>query len=233
MTYTRRLKWDSDFFGYEIGRADIVNVNQFDVEKFKSESSKYKLVYVFSKEKISLEPFALVDEKVVFRKDNIDLLVPQPSGNRIVSFDRGRHDEQQMIDLALESGKYSRFNVDPNFQKNEYSRLYTEWILNSINGKLAFDVIVALANQQILGFTTIAKIDDDLADIGLVAVHPDARGRGVGTELIYAAIERARLANFKSIQVVTQSENIPACSLYRKAEFTVNDITHIYHYWNS
>ncbi|AKP52430.1 GNAT family N-acetyltransferase [Cyclobacterium amurskyense] len=232
MAKIERLNWDSDFFGYEVGRLDLINSDEFNVEKFISESSSFKLVYILSKKTIPYEFITLVDRKIIYRKDDISNVGYNSFKNRLISFDENLHDKKQLIELALASGIYSRYNIDSNFNNNEYTKLYTRWILNSINKEIAFEVLIALENKQILGFITIGKINSDLADIGLIAVHPDARGRGIGTELINSAIEMAKSKNFKRIQVVTQSENIPACNLYQKANFKEIDITNIYHYWN-
>lgn len=232
MENIERLKWDSDFFGYEVGRLFVKNREDFNSEKFISASLPYQLVYIFSKEIIPCEWIKLVDKKIIFSQDQINKIEVKNYKNVITRFDKAIHSKDSLINLALKSGKYSRFYIDPNFRENEYSRLYKRWILNAINGKLAFEILIATESDQIIGFTTIGKVNDDLAELGLLAVDEKARGRGLGTELINKAIEHAAKANFKEIQVVTQSDNHPACSLYQKTNFKAIGITNIYHYWN-
>lgn len=232
MSEIKFLEWDSSFFGYPIGKLEIKGPTGFDLTSFQNEASNYKLVYVFSKEEIFYENFVLVDKKVVYVQKNISSFDRKSSKNKIQSFNSRLHDLGQLLELTLESGRYSRFNLDPNFNSKEYSKLYSEWIKNSINGKLAFDILVCVEAEQIVGFTTIAKKSENLADIGLVAVHKNARGKGIATDLINKTIERAAKENFANIQVVTQANNIPATKLYSKTNFVLKEQTNIYHYWN-
>ena len=44
----QRLDWDSDFFGYEVGKLEIVDIINFNFDVFKNEAKKFKLVCVFS-----------------------------------------------------------------------------------------------------------------------------------------------------------------------------------------
>lgn len=232
MPKIERLCWDTNFFGYEIGKILVENPNNFDIEKFKTEATSFKLVYVFSKEELSYNGLNLVDRKVVFLQKNILSIKPVQFEREIQSFSKKKHDLEQLINLGLKSGVYSRFNVDPNFLNNEYSKLYREWVMNSIKGKLAFDILVSSQGDEILGFATLSQKNKDLADIGLVAVHEKARGKGIATALINQTVQTAKQQNFKNIQVVTQSNNIPAKKLYTKTNFTPTEKTNIYHYWN-
>ena len=229
------LNWDSTFFGYEVGRLDISSIKNFDIFKFKEESKKYRLIYVYSNEKLKMNSdFKLVDEKVTyFQKIDANNLAANAIQNfPICSFKREHADINQLRQLALESGIYSRFNVDTNFTNNEYQRLYLEWIENSVNGNLAYEILIACKEKRIAGFTTIGKKSPELADIGLVAVDNACRGKGIGFNLINETIKRAKEKSFEFIQVVTQRNNTPACKLYEKTNFKVKEIINIYHYWN-
>ncbi|HWW39895.1 GNAT family N-acetyltransferase [Pedobacter sp.] len=232
MNCIERVDWDSNFFGFEIGRITIDDLNGFNYKDFKNESEKYRLVYVLSKDNLNLNNLTLVDNKVVFHRENISNINRLSFTENMVLFDERKHDVDQLVSLALESGVYSRFYLDKNFKNGEYRKLYTEWILKSINGELAFNILIANEKSKILGFTTIVKKNEILADIGLVAVHKDARGRGIGMGLINKTIEIARESNFKEIQVVTQMDNIPARKLYTNANFVIKDNINIYHFWN-
>ena len=230
MSLIERLPWDSNFFEFEVGKFTIDKL--FDFTSFKNEAKKYRLVYIFSDLIIKGENLKLVDKKVIFNQSIPFSSCLSNYNNKIESFNPKLHDLDQLINLTLHSGIYSRFYTDDNFKSNEYKKLYTEWILNSLNGQLAFDVLISVSNSKILGFCTISKKDNALADIGLVAVDKQARGKGLGTELIHRAIQLAKDKNLGSIQVVTQLNNLPAVKLYTKTNFEMGRITNIYHYWN-
>jgi dTDP-4-amino-4,6-dideoxy-D-galactose acyltransferase len=226
----KRLDWDSEFFGYEVGKLELDIIENFNLESFYQESKKFKLVYVFSIDFLDFKGFNLVDKKVtLYQEINTKVIA---NNNMIESFDIKIHNYQQLKELAIESGMYSRFNIDKNFKNNEFLKLYNRWIENSVNNIAAFDVIVALNDNNIVGFITLNKKNEKLSDIGLLAVAKESRGLGIGKGIINESIIRSKNAGFKGIQVVTQLDNLAALSLYRSANFEIKEITNIYHFWN-
>ncbi|MCL5247324.1 GNAT family N-acetyltransferase [Cellulophaga sp. 20_2_10] len=225
-----KLDWDSDFFGYTIGRVDVKSPGAFDFPKFKKNAALYRLVYLFSDQKIESSKVQLVDTKLTFSKQlehaNLD------ENSKVSIFLKGKDDFKKIEKLALQSGKYSRFKIDLNFKKNEYELLYKKWIRNSIYEEKAIEVAIFKDSQEILGFFTLEKKSDSLCDISLVAVDQNARGKKIGTKLINFAISQGVKKGFKDIQVVTQLENLPAKNLYEKCGFKICKTEYIYHYWN-
>ncbi len=228
----QKLQWDSDFFGYPVGKVEFSNKGEFSYELFRKEAHKFKLVYIFSNEMLENDKLNLVDLKVVLSQKLTPKMGFISIDENIKSYNEVDYDYQQLKDLALASGVYSRFNNDENFEENEYTKLYERWIENlAIRGR-AFDICIYCEYNKILGFTTIEEKTPQLADIGLVAVDKLARGKGIGTKLIENAKHRAYLKGFKAIQVVTQSANIRAVELYKRCNFKIENQNYIYHYWN-
>ncbi|QTE22514.1 GNAT family N-acetyltransferase [Polaribacter cellanae] len=231
----KKLDWDSNFFGYQIGKTVILKESSFDFEIFKRRSIKYKLIYIYSEKKQNLENFELLDRKVTFYQELAKYKQPflKKHDITIKSFDSRTDNLDSLINLSIESGIYSRFNLDKKITNSNFERLYREWVLNSINGKLAFEVFVAknvLGN--LIGFITLGKINEDVSEIGLIAVDKNERGKGVAQTLIERAIQESILLGYKKIEVVTQKDNIPAMKLYSRAGFLEKETTYIYHYWN-
>lgn len=226
----QRLEWDSEFFGYEVGKIVINNKKDFFLKNWQSKIKEFKLVYVFSEEFINLDGFKLVDRKATLSQ-KIDKNC-HFENTLIESFDINFHDYGALKKLALESGIYSRFFIDENFVNNEYFNLYSKWIDNSVLDKKSFEILIAINSNRIVGFTTINKKNDQLADIGLVAVAKESRGLGIGKNLINESILRCKNAGFDSIQVITQFDNVTAMNLYKATNFEIVDLTYIYHLWN-
>lgn len=218
------INWDSKFFKKEIGKINISNIEEFPNDQLKS----FDLVYVFSQND-NLD-FKLIDKKIVYLIENIEKTENEMLDVQFYNSDIDKYEE--LLLLTLQSGEYSRFKLDENFKNNEYEKLYKEWIDKSISKDLAFEIIVKKIEDKIVGFTTLAKKSDELADISLVAVDSNYRGKGIALELIKKSIEVAKQKNFKKIQVVTQLDNEPANKLYLKAGFKEESITYIYHVWN-
>jgi dTDP-4-amino-4,6-dideoxy-D-galactose acyltransferase len=232
MILIERVNWDSDFFGYAVGKTTFENEKDLDLDTFRKEAKNYKLIYIYSKELIDCCEFWLADKKVVLCRGNISMESNTDIRNDVQPFNDKIHNLSQLIYLALQSGEYSRFNLDKNFTNNEFSKLYKAWIINSIKGELAFETLVAFTKDKIRGLITINRKSMDAAEIGLLAVNKDARGLGIGTNLIRRAIERAKEEGFTNIQVTTQLDNLAALNLYKKNNFVVNEVTYVYHYWN-
>lgn len=228
-----RLGWDSDFFGYEVGKVHLNKITPGTLRQLKEASVQFKLVYVFSDEYISDDDLVLVDEKVTLSRAVSKNLMASPCKDfAIESFVNGKHDKEQVFSLALKSGVYSRFKVDTNFENNEYEKLYTRWIHNSIHGESMIDVLIATNEQEITGFITLQFGRKPSAEIGLVAVHENHRGKGIGKALLEAALWRCSKERLDRLDVVTQKANIPAMSLYETCGFEVIDLRKIYHLWN-
>lgn len=223
------LKWDSDFFGYSVAR-----LNLEDSDESVCVPNNYKLIYVFANSTIDALKDNLVDKKATYIRDlaNTHTSVEFNPNIKVVSFNKDKHNFDQLLQLTLESGEYSRFAIDKNFVNNEYRKLYTKWIENSINKINAIEVLLAIEGESILGFVTLTKKDEKLADLGLLAVASAARGKKVATTLIHSAMKIAENKNFERLQVVTQLDNIPAVKLYQSIGFKLKELNYIYHIWN-
>ncbi|MDX3132249.1 GNAT family N-acetyltransferase [Streptomyces europaeiscabiei] len=91
------------------------------------------------------------------------------------------------------------------------------------------DVLVALADGQVLGGVTFVPAGGPMADIAaageaeirMLAVAPEARGRGVGEALVRACVERARTVE-GCVRVVlsTQRTMRAAHRIYERLGFT-------------
>lgn len=231
MNRIKTLQWDTDFFGYRVGRLDASSLT--DIKNASLES--YKLVYVFSEFYFSEYEKNLVDRKLTYNCEisNIQDVNSQESNIVITQYNPELHSYEELLNLVLESGVYSRFLIDPNFINDEYRRLYTCWINNSLRQGSNHIVIVACDGNEIVGFATLSEKEQGLADIGLLAVATHVRGKKIGARLIQAAKKKAKKLGCNHIQVVTQKDNIPAVGLYQASGFKLNELMYIYHIWNN
>jgi ribosomal protein S18 acetylase RimI-like enzyme len=222
------LQWDSDFFNFKV--AKIKNgllLNEDFFEKLYNEN--VQLAYYSSKEKLNRSSneyynLDLVDEKVTFIKE-----IEQSSLTDKIESYVEHHTDRQLIDLAIESGAYSRFNVDPNIGRKNYEELYTQWIIKSVSREIADDVLVYRIEGQIAGFVTVGQ-KNERADIGIIAVDKACRGKGIGKTLMKTA-ENFYFNKLKLIQVVTQKNNLPAIKLYEGCRYMIEKVEFLYHLW--
>jgi [ribosomal protein S18]-alanine N-acetyltransferase len=87
------------------------------------------------------------------------------------------------------------------------------------------EVYVARDEQGIAGFLILCLVGAFVGYIQTVAVQPDRRGQGLGTELIRFA-ERRILREFPNIFMCVSSFNVDARRLYEKLGYTaVGELT--------
>lgn len=223
------LKWDSEFFGFKVGKLNYTDESSLG----ELEVSGNKLIYLFSDKIIPQLASCLVDKKATYIQELSSENLMNIESIQINEFDPKINSYSDLLELAFESGIYSRFYTDKNFINNEFRRLYKRWIDNSLEGLSNYKIFVAEDDcRKLLGFITIGSKNEHLADIGLLAVSSASRGKKIGTKLIEFSKRFAFSNNLKQIQVVTQLQNIPATILYEKTGFSLNEINYIYHIWN-
>ncbi len=218
-----RLDWDSSFFGFEVGRLELPQRTELSLL---IANCPFRLIYIFSDEPVEFDGFALVDIKVEFAK----CVRQVPFPDEVARFDSNKHSYRTLLELALLSGKYSRFAKDSNFHRNEFAKLYKRWIDRSIESE-NIEVLIFEVNGITLGFVTL-EIHSDAARIGLIATSVNHQGRGVAQQLIAACENICVHLNISTLFVATQFANKPAMRLYIKTGFTVKRQQHIYHHWN-
>ncbi len=74
-------------------------------------------------------------------------------------------------------------------------------------------------NDQILGTVALKKHSDQVVELTKMGVYPEARFKGLGKELIKAAIEKAKQLGFEQIVLYTNRKLKPAIHLYQKMGF--------------
>jgi dTDP-4-amino-4,6-dideoxy-D-galactose acyltransferase len=229
------LDWDSNFFGYNVGRIKELT---YDIRAIKDYAvrHKFKLIYLFNEcplkafELASFDNIVLVDEKVTFlQKIDSGYLKPEYSQDmvqRIEDFGLSL----ELIKLAIQSGKYSRFKKDKNITDNKFRELYKVWIEESIKNTMADEVWGWLDSGVLQGMITLSK-KENRGDIGLIAVNHLCRGKGIGRVLINKALEFTSRKGLSELQVVTQRQNSGACSFYKSCNFFEEKHEYVYHIW--
>lgn len=213
------LPFDSSLFGYSVGKC-LLN-GFWDESDFLEKAKKYRLVYIFSNKsiptisgRIHLADIRLTFEKELRQLESTQTYVPTYSGELT----------SELLELALESGIFSRFRTDPAFDQDEYKKLYTLWIKNALGNQ---EVLLA---ESYTGFVS-CPILGDKAQIGLIAVAPNRRGEGWGKKLVRAAENFAFDQGAKVMTIGTQNSNVPAIKLYQSMGYRLVDQLWVYHYW--
>ncbi len=230
-----RLNWDTEFFGYQIGKVEMLD---FRIEHYEEwmkcvNKSEMKLIYIYPMDQISkytlmTYKIPLVTTHIIFEKNSISYF---KNFNNIESYYDTVEDYEEIEKLAILSGQYSRFRVDSKFTNHEFFRLYKEWIKNSISKEIASDVIVYKKDENIKGFVSYKINSSSDLVVGLIAVDPSEQGKGIGRILMHSVENIAFQKSVKNIFVSTQLENKQAMALYFSCGYIIKKYQEIYHLW--
>lgn len=226
-----RLDWDSNFFGLRIGRAFVSSEEEGAAlaSQRKNLKEDYDLLYLFTSHGMRFpdDKAKLVDEKVVY---SLSKVVPSEANPSVELWDANKGVTDELLHLALVSGKYSRFKLDDSLPSGSYERLYSRWIEQSVNHAIATEVFCYMVDGMPRGLVTLDR-KDGVGAIGLVAIQEDFQCRGIGSALIRHVVRYAREGQCLKLSVATQHNNIPACRLYEKNGFEMESVTDVWHWW--
>jgi dTDP-4-amino-4,6-dideoxy-D-galactose acyltransferase len=240
------LPWDSEFFGFKTGRVSIEKVAGLDLAQLHAniQQQQYRLVYLMfpglhlESKQAEADEFhqlmntinvKMVDRKVIYSKKVNPCLKNFRSHN--ISAESSIPVPEKLQHLALQAGINSRFRTDPHFPEHLFKRMYIEWLLKSLTGELATEVLLWLDEyRQIQGFITV-KHHGGYSEIGLIAVDEASRGQNAGTMLLKASEASAAVTGNSLLKVGTQQDNFAACRFYERYGFETESITGIYHWW--
>lgn len=230
------LAWDSAHFGFGVARCTYARPRPEQLAELRARmgAAGVRLCYLFAEADGSdsgLDPQApLVDLKTTFARSLAGLAPPvtQPALRPL----RGTAPTPALLALAIASGWSSRFRRDPRLPAAKADALYETWIRRSLAGEVADQVFAWCdpGSDEPLGLVTVA-LRNGMCSIGLIAVAAAARGRGIGGQLVNAALRHALTQGAQQLEVVTQGANQAACRLYLRCGFGLRQEKRVFHVW--
>ncbi len=135
--------------------------------------------------------------------------------------------------IAAASHRDSRFYHDGHFDRRRCGELYAGWIEKSCADPAGVVLVAALPDPagRPAGYVTGTIGEDGEGWIGLFAVAPDARGRGVGGALIAAVLDWFAGRGADPVSVVTQGRNVRAQRLYQRFGMRTRSVEVWFHRW--
>lgn len=231
MKVIESLEWDTDFFGISIGKFTVDRSTDISQLKEILDDNPFRLLYVKIKNitKNDQESYSDVGQVKSFGLSYEKCLAkPTRNFNHEAIYNGTLSDELE--ELAWVSGQYSRFNIDRRLRPF-FKKMYSLWLEKSIHKELADVIFIYSIGKLTVGLVTVSLHEDEMAQIGLLSVSEKKRGLGIATELMANAEAWCYSMGKKRLRVVTQAENIPACSLYDKLGFEIKEYYGIFHHW--
>lgn len=133
-----------------------------------------------------------------------------------------------LLDIAETSFRYSRFHLDSRIPGELADRVKREWVRSYVERRRGLELLAALdEGGSPVGFLAVLE-SGGARVIDLVAVSPEARGRGHGDSLVEAFVAR-HAPQAERLLVGTQAANAPSIRLYEKHGFRFRDAKLVLH----
>jgi dTDP-4-amino-4,6-dideoxy-D-galactose acyltransferase len=231
------LEWDTAFFGARMARLDVVEMDETRLRlvEERCRSLKVRCLYALadlaqpaSLQVLERHAFQLVDIRVTLACRLTEVLEESSAPSVVRAATPA--DIEALRAIARVSHVDSRYYADAGFSRERCDELYATWIENSCRG-FADAVWVAEGEGRPAGYITCDVQEDGTGSIGLFAVAGWAQGRGLGGQLIHAALAWFRAQNCGEVRVVTQGQNQSALRIYQRYGFRVVALQVWFHKW--
>jgi GNAT superfamily N-acetyltransferase len=131
----------------------------------------------------------------------------------------------ELLRIAGSCFRYSRFHLDPGFERHEADRVKREWIRSHLDGGRGLELLAASVDGRTAGFLAVLDAGDARV-VDLVGVAPDLQGRGIGHALVAAFVGRH---GDRLLRVGTQVANAPSLRLYAAHGFVPVSARYVFH----
>lgn len=228
------LDWDSNFFGFRIGRVKPNRLTPGDEKYIHTwcETEQIRCLYFLADSGdpvtstlASQHGFRLVDVRMT-------LELSRNASNRMAPSIRPARAEDVagLAEIARSSHTDSRFYFDERFPRERCDHLYETWIRRSCLEGFADAVLVAEQDSRPAGYIT-CSLSAGVGSVGLIAVADWARGAGHGSGLVRSALAWFEERNVSAVRVVTQGRNVQAQRLYQRCGFVTASVELWHHRW--
>ncbi len=237
------LPWDTDFFGCRIGRVRTEMLASDEVLKVDewSRDNHIRCLYFLARaddpatiRTAEAYGFGLVDVRLTLERR---VRLPEVSTRREPPSDAvirpaRREDLPALQVLARTAHRDTRFFNDVHFPRPRVEEFYSVWITLECEGRAQRVFVAAGPAGQPLGYISCHRdSSQNKGRIGLVGVAAEARGKGLGSSLVLAALDWLATQGAEQIAVVTQGRNVPAQRLYQTCGFLTGNLRLWYHKW--
>lgn len=235
----RFLDWDSKFFGFRIATVMRRSLDAGAMEQVIAWCGEQRIecLYYLSEATDAAalmlareRGFRFVDVRVTYQMP-VDASRQEPSAPaaaKIRLVEPG--DVPDMRRLASRSHTLSRFWTDEGFPRDACAELYALWFEKSCRGD-ADAVWIAEMDGHAVGYFTCHLRPNSLGEIGLVGIHPESKGHGLGRALAERSIAWFRDQGCTNSSVVTQGSNVVAQRLYQSVGFRTSAVQYWHHLW--
>jgi GNAT superfamily N-acetyltransferase len=229
------LDWDTNFFQYKVAEItkDILSAIP-DIENILQSLSDEKVKLAYYTSNTELDTNLSSDYQIDLIINRVPLekkVIKEFSFHKNISLYTENYPDPSLIELAQLAGRQGRFGLDPKISSEECDGIFKNWIINSVNKKMASHTLVYREESEIVGFATI-DIRDGKGYTPLFAVKRKFEGKGISFALM-RAIETVLKEEGCPIAVGgTQILNKKALKVYERYGLVPQKPEYIYHLWH-
>jgi dTDP-4-amino-4,6-dideoxy-D-galactose acyltransferase len=238
----RELPWDSAFWGYPVARLNATTLTPERLEQTLAWCRDRAVRCLFfaacgtcstTLELAARGGFRFVDVRI-----DLERCIERATdrGHRDPAAVRAATaaDRDGLCRLARIAHRDTRFFKDSSFQRSRAEELYAAWITRDLESHAVLVWEDAGEPRGLAGYVSCQPEPDPAAGrIGLIAVDPALRGRGIGRGLLAAAAGHFAGAGVSRMAVATQATNVSALRLYEQAGFRATTALVWFHRWFS
>lgn len=236
----KKLKWDSDFFGVNIGYISCLRLTlniERHIKKFIRKERIDLLEYLCNchdRESVITSErngYSFVDMRLTFEQFLHDNKKIQEREHYLVA--KGRDsDIEKLKNIATDIYKHSRYYFDANFDRDKVIDFYRGWVEKAVCGQFDDYAYVLYCDKEPIGFCTIKKVRKNAAKIGLFGMSSEHMGEGLSKYLLNASLQKLKdEEGINYVEVVTQGRNYAAQRLYQRCGFVTKSTELWYHKW--
>ena len=236
-----KLTWDTEFFGFNVGRVTIYDEDDFHPLEFKKQAidENYELVYVFKYsemltwQKVIKADLEMVDIMLTMSKkfDKDDYKdIPYDFRTEL-----SKKELEECYYIAEQTAIVSRFYKEKKIGAEKTKVLYKKWIDNALNQSFCDGLFLEKEKDTITGIHLI-KTDqkNKIGNCSIIGVNPTYKAKGIGKRLWGQA--NGYWAKEKEIDYCKVSfsfQNAESFNFHLKMGFNkTEEIKYVYHFRN-
>lgn len=231
-------EFNSHIFGLKMGNLYISDNNHEEIEKLLSNAclENYKHLSI----KVNTKSLNLCNYLLQNGFQIVDTLLTYVFNYELIHTINYHYDNSISIqpvlpedvnvikNIAHDSFVNDRFHNDAFLDNSLCDYYYEQWIQNSCNGYADTVLVAKNENGKIIGFGTGRYTDTNRAVLDLNAVASHARGKGVGTAVIWEIIKYFE-GKVDTLTIGTQINNYAALKTWSKLGLTIYESKYILH----
>jgi dTDP-4-amino-4,6-dideoxy-D-galactose acyltransferase len=234
-----RLEWDSNFFGFSIGRiyANALTGEHLRKGLERAEKDRITFVELFcdvsddeSIDAAEQSGFHLADLRMTLKKKLDGELKDDRLPGDLIFKKAGGDDIDRLKTMSNGLFTYSRYYRYQKFDRNQTDLMFQVWVEKSVRGEFDDELYYLSDQRDILAFCSL-RYKGNASSIGLFGINRAHRNRGLGSLILNRVFHLLYKRGVIDTEVITQGKNPGALHLYQKNGFCVAMITLSYYKW--